>query len=106
MVYAFAPDRQGARAEALLQGFTGVLQVDGYTVYQSLAAAARKDAPITLAFCLAHARRKLYDFYKQTKSPISGEALQKIMAIYAIEERVRGMTAAERLRFARPRANR
>jgi transposase len=97
VVYAFAPDRRGARAEALLQGFTGVLQVDGYTVYQSLAAAARKDAPITLAFCLAHARRKFYEFYKKTKSPIAGEALQKIMAIYAIEKRIRGMTAAERL---------
>ena len=41
-------------------------------------------------------RRGFYDLAK-TKAPIAIEALQRIAALYAIEARVRGKTAAERL---------
>ena len=41
-------------------------------------------------------RRGFYDLAK-TKAPIAMEALQRIAALYAIEARVRGKTAADRL---------
>ena len=41
----------------LLAGYRGVLQCDGYTVYDKIGA----DPKITLAGCLAHARRKFHE---------------------------------------------
>ena len=37
MVYSYAPGRGGDHAAALLQGYSGVLQTDGYAAYRSLA---------------------------------------------------------------------
>jgi transposase len=45
-----------------------------------------------------HTRRKLYDVFVATKSPIAEEALQRIAALYAIESGVRGEPAEERRR--------
>ena len=51
---------------------------------------------MTLAFCWSHVRRGFYDLAK-TKAPIAMEALRRIAALYQIEDRVRGNTAADRL---------
>src|SRR5262249_36648112 len=37
VVYRYAPGRGGEYAAALLKGYTGVLQTDGYAAYRSLA---------------------------------------------------------------------
>ena len=44
----------------MLAGFTGVLQVDGYSAYKTLAGRRPVDAPLTLAHCWAHGRRQSY----------------------------------------------
>jgi hypothetical protein len=93
----FTADRKAERAVALLEKFSGVLQVDGYAAYKKLAKAEREGTPIVLAFCLAHARRKYFEFHKSTNSPIAFEALRQIAAVYAIEKRIRGLSAEERL---------
>src|SRR6202034_3129194 len=49
-----------------------------------------------LAFCWSHVRRHFYDLAK-AKAPIATETLQRIAALYEIEARVRGKTAADRL---------
>ena len=97
VAYMFAPDRKAEQAVTLLANFAGVLQVDGYAAYKKLAKMEREGAPIVLAFCLAHARRKFFEFHKATNSPIAFEALRQIAAVYAIEKRVRGLSAAGRL---------
>ncbi len=97
VAYAFATGRKTEHAEALLGTFTGVLQVDGYAAYKKLANTKREGTTVVLAFCLAHARRKFFEFHKATNSPIAFEALRQIAAIYGIEKRIRGMTAVERL---------
>ena len=97
VAYAFAVGRKTEHAMTLLDGFSGILQVDGYAAYKKLAEMERKGKPIVLAFCLAHARRKFFEFHKATNSPIAFEALQQIAAVYAIETRIRGLGAAERL---------
>lgn len=48
MVFHDAPGRGAEPAKALLAGYHGILQCDGYAAYKSLAAA---DLGITLAFC-------------------------------------------------------
>jgi transposase len=52
--------------------------------------------PVTLAFCWSHVRRGFYDLVKG-KTPIATEALRRIAALYVIEARVRGRSAADRL---------
>jgi hypothetical protein len=41
----------------LLDGFSGILQVDGYAAYKKLAAPTRPGGPVTLAYCWSHLRR-------------------------------------------------
>jgi transposase len=98
VVYLYAEDRKGRHVHEHLAGFSGVLQVDAYAGYHRLTRPGRAGGPITLAFCLAHARRKFFEIHKATACPISAEALQRFGAIYAIEARVRDSSAAERLR--------
>src|ERR671921_2526223 len=57
VVYVYAPDRTSERPMAHLSGFEGVLQVDGYEGYKTLA----KRGAVRLAFCWSHVRRQFYD---------------------------------------------
>jgi transposase len=97
VVYLYAEDRKGRHVDEHLAGFNGVLQVDAYGGYNRLTKHDRPGGPVTLAFCLAHARRKFFEIHKATGCPVSAEALQRIAAIYAIETRIRGTCAEERL---------
>jgi transposase len=93
--YVYSEDRKGEHPATHLKGFRGLLQVDGYAGFGGLVTGAANDAP-TLAFCWAHARRKFYDIYAATKSPLAHEALQRIGALYAIEADIRGQSAEQR----------
>ena len=48
---------------------------------------------------MAHARRKLFEVFQATKSPIAEEALQRIAALYAIEAEINGQPAGRGGRF-------
>ena len=91
-LYRFSPDRKGERPAAHLQGFAGVLQVDGYQGFERLT----ENGTIALAACWAHTRRKFYDVFEATQSPIAAQALERIAKLYEIEAAIRGKTAAER----------
>ena len=54
VAFTYAPGRSGQHAERILQGFTGVLQVDGYAGYNRLIAPGRTGPDIQLAYCWAH----------------------------------------------------
>jgi transposase len=97
VAYVFADGRSTGDIAAQLADYAGILQVDGYVAYKSLVKGARGAGTIRLAFCLAHARRYFVKVYKTTKSPFAQEVIERIAAIYAIEERVRGTSAAIRL---------
>ena len=101
-IYLFAPDRKAERPASHLEGFKGVLHVDGYAGFERLAATG----DIVLAACWAHTRRKFYEVAEATGSPLASEALRRIGELYAIEARVRGLSSAHRLAerrsFSRP----
>ena len=61
VIYSYAPGRGGKHVETLLEGFSGILQVDGYDGYNILTRPDRAGGPVTLAYCWAHLRRKFYD---------------------------------------------
>src|SRR5487761_1823061 len=88
--------RRGDYAAALLKGYTGVLQTDGYAGYRSLADPKREGGPATLAFCWAHWRRQFFELARSPPAPIATEALKRIAELYDIEAEIRGKSAAER----------
>ena len=91
-VYFYSTDRKAERPASHLQGFRGVLQVDGYAGFERLTTGG----DIVLAACWAHTRRKFYDLHEATGSPIAAEALRRIAELYAIEKTIRERTAQER----------
>ena len=56
---------------------------------------------------MVHARRKFYDIHQATTSPIAREALERIAALFAIEDSVNGQPPGQRMaaraEHARPR---
>jgi transposase len=66
--------------------------VDDYAGYKALFAAARAHPedqrliePCIELACWAHARRKFFDLFQSSQSPVAQEALQRIAVLYAIE---------------------
>ena len=96
MVYSYAPGRGHIHANTLLDGYRGILQCDGYGADKKFAGSRSVESCVTLVFCWSHVRRGFYDLAK-AKAPIAMEALQRIAMLYAIEARVRGKSAADRL---------
>ena len=97
VVLCYADGRGGKHATDFLTGFSGTLQVDGYTGYNALTKPGRNSGPVKLAYCWAHARRKLKEVHDRDGSPIAAEGLKQIAAFYKIETEIRGKSAAERL---------
>jgi len=96
VAFTYAPGRSGTYASEILQGFEGILQVDGYAGYNRVLD-LRDNAPIQLAYCWAHARRKLFDLTHHNVAPIAEEGLKQIAALYRIEKQARGASAEDRL---------
>jgi hypothetical protein len=92
VVYVYAPDRKAERPIAHLNGFKGILQVDGYSGYRVLA----ERGDVVLAFCWSHVRRRFYELAAAGPAPIAREALERIARLYAIENESRGRSAEQR----------
>ena len=96
VVFCYADGRGGKHATEFLTGFSGTLQVDGYTGYNTLTKPGRNSGPVKLAYCWAHARRKLKEVHDRDGSPIAKEGLKRISKFYKIEEAIRGQSAEQR----------
>ncbi len=98
VVYFYAPGRAGENTEVFLSGFDGILQVDGYWGYNRLTKPSRKGgSPIRMAYCWAHARRKLKEVFDRDGSEIAAEGLRRIAEFYAIEADIGGISPGQRL---------
>lgn len=97
VAYVFAGGRGKKEIATQLQGYEGILQVDGYAAYKALANDKDGARKISLAYCLVHARRNFVRVHKTTKSPFAQEVITRIAAIYEIEKKIRGKSAQERL---------
>jgi transposase len=111
--YRFSPDRRGERPRDHLAGFRGVIQADAFSGYQALTrptsnpsakGSTGRAPPLIHAACWAHARRKLYDVFESTRSPIAEEALKRIGELYRIEAEITGQPAETRLAARQNRA--
>ena len=95
----YAPDRRGERPRGHLTQFSGILQADAYAGFAYLYGERIQEAA-----CWAHARRAFYELHQANQSPIAGEALERIAALYAIESDIRGRPPDERTRIRQSRA--
>lgn len=107
--YRFSPDRRGERPRDHLARFHGVIQADAFSGYEALARSAaersgRGPPRLIQAACWAHARRKFYDVFEATKSPIAEQALQRIGELYQIEAEIADQPAEMRLAVRQDRA--
>ena len=97
--YKYSADRKGERPQKFLKDYKGFLHADGYAGYEKL-----YGGTITEVACMAHVRRKFFDFHKATASPIAEEALKRIAALYEIEKRIRGKPPDERANVRKAQA--
>jgi hypothetical protein len=97
VLYRYSPDRKGERPRGHLEGFSGYLHADAFAGYDALYRLNGRNTPrVVHVACLAHARRKLFEVFDATKSPIAEEALRRIQELYAIEAEINGQPAALR----------
>jgi transposase len=99
--FAYSPDRKGEHPERHLSRFQGALQADAYAGFNQL---YKEDGRIQEVACWAHVRRKFYDLQQAHASPIASEALERIAALYAIEDEIRGRPPDERQQVRHTRA--
>jgi transposase len=98
--FAYSPDRKGEHPERHLRKFRGTLQADAYAGFNQL----YEDGRIQQAACWAHARRHFYDLEQAHSSPVAREALERIGALYGVEEQIRGQPPDERRRVRQERS--
>ena len=97
VVFHYAPGRAGKHAEAILEGFDGVLQIDGYSGYNRLARPDRRGGqPVVLAHCWSHARREIIKAAPSQGSPVADALLRRIASLYAVEKEIRGQPPEHR----------
>jgi len=104
VAFTYAPGRGGLHAERILQGFGGILHVDGYAGYNRLITPGRVGPGIQLAYCWAHARRKLVEITRAGTAPIAEEGVRLIGELYAIEADIRGLGPDDRLAVRQERS--
>jgi transposase len=100
VLFRYTPDRKGIHPRTHLSQFAGALHADGYAGFDRLFQSGR----IREIACWAHARRKFFDLYEATQSPIAKEALDRINALYGIESEIRGKPPDERRAVRQARA--
>ncbi|MDT8442562.1 MAG: IS66 family transposase, partial [Desulfuromonadales bacterium] len=95
LVYHYAQSRAASVPTDLLDGFSGVLMVDGYAGYGG----ACEAHGITRLGCWAHARRKFFDAAKLQPKGKTGrpdQALALIGKLYQVERQARAMDPGAR----------
>lgn len=93
-MFFYSPDRKGEHPQSHLKAFRGILHADGYAGFN----AVYETGAITEAACWAHVRRKFFDVHASNGSPLAKEALDRIGALYRIEDTIRGKPQDERRR--------
>ena len=82
-----------------LDGYTGILQVDGYSAYTRLAktGTGASNETVTLAGCWAHLRRRFYELHLNGSSRLATQTVTTMAALWKIEGDIRGLAPAARM---------
>lgn len=99
ILYDYQKTRNASHPRDFLRGFTGVCVTDGYQVYHSL---EKVKDDFTVAGCWVHCRRRFDKAEKVVppearKKSIAYLTMKQIQAIYREEEKLKDLSADERL---------
>ena len=110
VLFEYDPSRAGSVPVRLLEGFSGILQADGYSGYSQVC----KQSGLTRIGCWDHARRKFIEATQATPSVAKGKskpgaskadvALGYIGKLYAIEREQKERSDAERYQARQTRS--
>jgi transposase len=98
--FTYTPDRKSIHPQAHLESFSGTLQADAYGGYQAIYETGR----VAEAACWAHARRQFYELHAARPNTLNTEALERIGALYKVEENIRGKPPDERRTYRQQHA--
>jgi transposase len=96
IVYDYTPTRGRAGPAKFLEGYTGYLQADAYSVYDAFFKPARG---LTEVGCWMHARRYVFKAL-ETDEAHMGPALHLIARLYAVEDRAQALSLSAEQRLA------
>ncbi|MBB4365243.1 hypothetical protein GGD65_006309 [Bradyrhizobium sp. CIR18] len=96
VAYRFEDSRAGECAARHLNGYRGILQVDGYAAYNKLARPDRGNDGITLAGCWSHSRRKFYELFAGS-SKVATTTVERMAKLWQVEKTVRGQSPGARV---------
>ena len=85
--FNYEPHRDIPSADKILADYSGILQTDGYGVYQNIA----KRNNMLLLHCMAHSRRKFFDA-KENDPILANYFLGKVQQLYEIEKKARNQS--------------
>jgi transposase len=97
VVYCFGNSQARECVALHLEGYHGILQVDGDTAYQRLARPERAVEGVQLAACLLHLRRIFYELHVSDAVLVAERTLDQMAALWALDERDRGKPATTRI---------
>lgn len=84
-LFDYRKGRDQSGPKQMLEGYTGILQVDGYSVYEKLFG---NHPHILLVYCMAHSRRRFVDALKYDKERAT-YVLERMQILYALEQQMR-----------------
>ena len=99
VAYRFEDGRGADCVARHLSGFSGILQVDGYSAYTSLVKLRAKtgsNETVQLAGCWAHLRRKFYDLHISGVSKAATTTIVTMAELWRIEDEARGANPESR----------
>lgn len=97
VAYRFEDSRAGECAVRHLNGYRGILQVDGYAAYNKLARSDHGNDAITLAGCWSHSRRKFYELHVAGSSEVATTTVERMAKLWQVEKTVRGQSPDARV---------
>lgn len=101
-IYEWHMGRSAKCAEPMLKGYRGLLQSDAFSVYSSIS----KKEGFLLVGCMAHARRKFHEAWRDYDEYPSGWYIKQIGALYKVERELKEHpeldVVATRLQKSRP----
>jgi hypothetical protein len=92
IAFDYTPDRSRAGPQTWLADYRGYLQADAYGAYDGIYAPGQ----VQEVACWAHARRKFFEAL-ETDRARAGQMLLLVRELYAVEERAKEVSEAQRL---------
>ncbi|WP_028749702.1 IS66 family transposase [Rhizobium mesoamericanum] len=92
VAYRFEDSRSGDCVARHLDGYRGILQIDGYAAYNRVARLDGGNDGVLLAGCWAHSRRRFYELHANDSSKVATATIEKMGLLWSIEKKVRGQS--------------